>query len=328
MPRLARAALLLGAVLLTGCAINPPLQLAPLAQPGGVDLTPRVPFHPQTDYQCGPAALATVLGASGVATSPEALVSQVYLPGRQGSLQFELMGASRRAGRIPYPVAAEPAAVVDELQAGRPVLVLQNLLTRTVPQWHYAVVVGADPARNRVLLNSGEKQGLAMKAPSFLRTWDWAGRWGLVMLRPGELPATADADPARYLTAVADFEAVAGSDAARPAYAAALSRWPDEPRVQMALGNQSLADGKQQDAIRHYRRGLELAPGDPVLSNNYASVMAGLGCRNEALDALDRVAAGDTLWQQRLRDTRGEVLASKASRNPACRTLALPATAR
>ncbi len=325
MPRFAWAALLLGAVLLTGCAINPPLQLAPLAPSSGVDLSAQVPFHPQTDYQCGPAALATVLGASGVATSPEALVSQVYLPGRQGSLQFELMGASRRAGRIPYPVMAEPAAVIDELQAGRPVLVLQNLLTRTVPQWHYAVVVGVDPSRNRVSLNSGKDQGLSMKAPSFLRTWDWAGRWGLVMLRPGELPAPADADPARYLTAVADFEAVAGKDVARPAYTAALARWPEEPRVHLALGNQSLADGKREEAVRHYRKGLQLAPGDPVLSNNYASVMAELGCRNEALAALDGVAAGDTLWQQRLQETRQEVLAARARRNAACRALALPA---
>ncbi|MEO7385334.1 MAG: hypothetical protein ABIX37_00195, partial [Gammaproteobacteria bacterium] len=44
-----------------------------------------VPFFPQTIHQCGPAALATVLGASGVIATPDELAPLVYLPGRRGS---------------------------------------------------------------------------------------------------------------------------------------------------------------------------------------------------------------------------------------------------
>ena len=36
------------------------------------------PFFPQEEYQCGPAALATVLAASGVAVSPDDLTGKVY----------------------------------------------------------------------------------------------------------------------------------------------------------------------------------------------------------------------------------------------------------
>ena len=85
------------------------------------------PFFPQVTHQCGPAALATVLGASGVETTPEALVDAVYVPGLHGSLQVELLAASRRAGRIPYPVGPALDALIAEIDAGRPVLVLQNL---------------------------------------------------------------------------------------------------------------------------------------------------------------------------------------------------------
>ena len=152
-----------------------------------------VPFYPQLEYECGPAALAGVLGASGVSATPATLSPQVYLPGRQGSLQVELMAATRRAGRIPYIVDGTPQALVAELAAGRPVLVLQNLQTRDFPVWHYAVLVGLDAAANRVYLNSGAEQSLPVAAPEFLRTWDWAGRWALVVLRPGELPAGAQA---------------------------------------------------------------------------------------------------------------------------------------
>lgn len=321
-PRL-RGASLAGVVFaFAGCAINPPLQLRGTVADAGIDLSQRVPFHPQTEYQCGPAALATVLGASGVSVAPESLASQVYLPGRRGSLQVELLGATRRAGRIPYPLAKAPEALFAELQAGRPVLVLQNLLTRSVPKWHYAVVVGADAQRNRVRLNSGGKRGVEMSAPKFMRTWDWGGRWAMVALKPGELPA--DAEPAAFLTAAADFEAVAGASAATPAYEVARRRWPDEPRVFLALGNQAYAAGDRRAAAGLFRDGLARTPGDPVLSNNYASAMGELGCRQQALGALDAANDAGSSWRNQLAQTRAEVDAAKPANVAECRKLALP----
>lgn len=317
--RLAAVGLVLAAALVSaGCSINPEWQLGRADGPTGTLLLD-TPFHPQTEYQCGPAALATVLGASGVEVSPESLVSQVYLPGREGSLQLELVAATRRAGRIPYVVDPEPQALLDELHAGRPVLVLQNLLVRTVPRWHYAVVTGADAAANRLVLNSGTERGLEVAAPKFLRTWDWAGRWGLLSLRPGEIPARAD--PVRYLAAVADFEQVAGGVAAAPGYTAALQRWPDEPRAHLAVGNHAYASSELEQAAAHYRDGLALAPGDAVLGNNYASVMGELGCRTEALAAVDAALAAhpaDGPWQAELRQTRSEVAREGSSRTSAC----------
>lgn len=315
----AAAGLVLAAVVLSaGCSINPDWQLARdgTAQPA---VLLDVPFHPQTEYQCGPAALATVLGASGVAVTPEALVPQVYLPGREGSLQLELVAATRRAGRIPYVVEPDPQALLDEVDGGRPVLVLQNLLVRTVPKWHYAVVVGTAPARNAVILNSGTERGLEVRAPRFLRTWDWAGRWGLLSLQPGELPVHANAG--RYLAAVADFEAVAGAAAAAPAYEAARQRWPRDPRPHLALGNQAHADGRPGQAAEHYRDGLALVPDDAVLGNNYASVLGELGCRAEAMAAIDHAlsaTAADARWRAQLEQTRSELSAMTPTPGPDC----------
>lgn len=307
------------ALLASGCSINPTWQLTRTSPDARPMLLGQVPFHPQTDYQCGPAALATVLGASGVAVTPEALVPQVYLPQREGSLQLELVAATRRAGRIPYVLQASPDALIAQLREGRPVLVLQNLLTRSVPRWHYAVLVGSDPARNRLVLNSGIEKGLEMKAPKFLRTWDWAGRWAMVALRPSELPAQAE--PAAYLSSVADFERVAGADAAHPAYQAALRHWPQDPRVHLALGNAAYAAGEMEGAARHYRDGLEQAPTHPVLGNNYASVLGELGCRAEAsiaLDAARRASGEDGRWSVQLQETQAELAASTATRNAVC----------
>ena len=46
-----------------------------------------VPFYPQEEYYCGPAALAMALSWSGVPVTQEDLAAQVYTPGREGTLQ-------------------------------------------------------------------------------------------------------------------------------------------------------------------------------------------------------------------------------------------------
>ena len=86
-------------LLLSGCASSwqtdklrsePPAALPPLHE-----LT-QTPFYPQQQYQCGPAALATVLNHYAVGATPDDLVSQVYVPGREGSLQIEMVAAARQ----------------------------------------------------------------------------------------------------------------------------------------------------------------------------------------------------------------------------------------
>ncbi len=300
----------LAVCLLGACSFNPPLDLAGMFPGRPPLLLQNVPFYPQQEYQCGPAALAGTLGAAGVATDPAALAPQVYLPGRQGSLQPELLAATRRAGRIPLLVPGDPAALFAQLESGRPVLVLQNLRTRAFPVWHYAVLVGFDPAGNRVQLNSGAERGLAMAAPSFLRTWDWAGRWAFVALRPGEL--SAQAQPAPYIEAVAVFERVAGAAAAAPAWRAALRRWPREPAPYLALGNAAYATGNLPVALDYYRRGLGQRPGDPALGNNLASVLGELGCPRSGAALLEPIQAAlavDSNWQTVIAATLAELAA-------------------
>jgi hypothetical protein len=87
---------------LAGCATP---QLQGLLERGSTGLPQRaelttVPFYAQEDFQCGPAALAMAFGAAGKPIEPEALAPQVYLPGRQGSLQVEMLAATRRNGLI------------------------------------------------------------------------------------------------------------------------------------------------------------------------------------------------------------------------------------
>src|SRR5512138_2901500 len=59
-----------------------------------------LPFFPQREYECGPAALAMILRDSGADVSVDDLVKEVYLPARHGSLQAEMLAAPRRHERV------------------------------------------------------------------------------------------------------------------------------------------------------------------------------------------------------------------------------------
>jgi len=241
----------------------------------------------------------------------------------EADMQLELVAATRRAGRIPYIVEDSPQALVAELASGRPVLVLQNLQTRDFPVWHFAVLVGLDAATNRVYLNSGAEQSMPVAAPEFLRTWDWAGRWGMVALRPGELPAEAQA--ARYIDAVLSFEAVAGTQAAVPAWEAASLRWPQESLPYLALGNHAHSGDNLQGAADYYRRGLQFNPQDSALSNNLAAVLGELGCPRTGEALLRPVVerqARDSHWVPVMAATLADLVAQTGIDAESCTALA------
>ena len=265
------------ALVIAGCAARGPV-LAPALEGAGsqrVELE-ATPFFPQERYQCGPAALATVLSAAGAEVTADSLAPEVYLPGRQGSLQPELVAATRRHGRVPYLLPPTLDALLATLDGGSPVLVLQKLGAGPFPGWHYAVVVGYDASSDRFVLRSGTERRKEIPAGRFLATWDRAERWALVALQPGKLPPAPDF--ARYMEAAAGLEAVGRLDTAALAYEAAARAWPAESLPQLALANLAYARGDLPAAERGFHAAVRLDPADAAARNNRAEVLRALGC--------------------------------------------------
>src|SRR5207342_2614656 len=112
-----RLLLAMPAVLAAGCAAPP--QTAALREQrrsGRVELE-STPFFPQTDYQCGPAALATVLAAAGRPVAQESLADEIFLPARQGTLQVEMLAGARRHGALACPLPGRIEALMAEVDA-------------------------------------------------------------------------------------------------------------------------------------------------------------------------------------------------------------------
>jgi tetratricopeptide (TPR) repeat protein len=303
-PRQAAGALLAACVLLLGgCATRGPLLEFP-SRAVELDATP---FFPQAKNECGPAALATVLGASRVAVSPEELEKRVYLPGRRGSLQIEMQAAPRAYARLSYRIAPELQAIVAELDAGRPVLVLHNYGLPFWPRWHYAVVVGYEGAQDRLILRSGKTRRQVLSARNFMRAWDNGGRWALVILQPGELPTLPD--KRRYLESAAAFEGVATPQDSWRSFDAAARHWQEEPVALIGRGTASYRSGALGSAIEDYRAALRLDATQAAARNNLAVVLLEAGCVSEARREIEQIDA--TLLTERLReevlDTRRQI---------------------
>ncbi len=278
-----RVGIVFSLFLLAGCSA--PLQSVRLIESPPSGLTQKVeldqtPFHPQQRYQCGPAALATVLESSGVSITPEALIPEVYLPGREGSLQVELIASARRHGRVPYLLDQQMSALLREIQAGNPVLVLQNLGLSWAPRWHYAVVIGYDLQQDAILLRSGEEKRHQNSLETFERTWRRGNYWGIVALPPDQLPVTAEELP--YLRSVLPFEQLGNWQLAQTAYRTAAAHWPQSTGARLGLGNASYMLKQLQTAESAYRESIAIDPKFAPALNNLAQTLADQGQWKEA----------------------------------------------
>jgi tetratricopeptide (TPR) repeat protein len=300
--------IVLTALVLSGCAV---LQRGDWPQ-GLADIPAQreiasVPFFPQDEYQCGPAALAMVLAWSGLAVEPADLTEKVYTASLKGSLQPAMIAGARRSGRLAY-VISETESLIREVAAGHPVIVLQNLGLSWIPVWHYAVAVGYDTPGNEIMLRSGLNARQRLSMPVFQNTWARAEDWGLLVLNPDELPATAV--EGKFVEAVIGLEKTKQPAAAVDAYRAALSRWPHNLAAMMGLGNSYYALGDLKNSEAAFRRAVALHSDSGAAWNNLADVLLRQGLKSEALDAARKAIALGGPGEEAFRKTLEEIQAA------------------
>ncbi|MDX1610706.1 MAG: PA2778 family cysteine peptidase, partial [Halofilum sp. (in: g-proteobacteria)] len=214
------------------------------------------------------------------ADTPEQLLDEVYVPARQGTLRTEIRAAVRSRELVPVPLQPELDAVLREVAAGRPVLVMQNLLFDWFPQWHFAVVVGYDLEAGHVILRSGRERRRITPLATFERTWQRSGRWAQVIVPPDELPATAE--PLRWLQVVNELEQTGNRTAAMTGYRTATQRWPGTIEAWLARGNAAYAADDPDAARDAFTEAVLRAPRRSAGWNNLAYALAATGCGTAA----------------------------------------------
>lgn len=279
-----------------------------LADPGALPERAQVadvPFFPQEKYYCGPAATAMTLAWSGLPVTQEDMATQVYTPGREGTLQPDVIAAMRRNGRLAVPVD-NLRELLGEIAAGRPVMVFQNLGLEIYPQWHFAVAIGYDLDAGELIMHTGTWGNRPVALRTFEHTWRRGGYWALVALRPGEMPIAAE--EAEVVRAAAGLERVSRHADAAIAYEAILDRWPQSFAAWMGLGNARYAMKDLAGAEAAWRGAITAdAPNAAPAWNNLAYVLQALGQRQRAIEAATKAVELGGLDDPNYRATLDEI---------------------
>ena len=277
--------------------------------PDRVELT-QTPFFPQTEYHCGPAALATVMVAEGKPTTPGELAGAVFLPSRLGSLQAEMLAAGRRFGLVPTRLPGRLEPLLREVAAGHPVVVFLNLGLSFSPAWHYAVLVGYDLPAGKIILRSGTREREVMGMSTFEHTWVRAGSWAFGVRQPGQWPVTAEEKA--VLEASFGFERAASPAQAAVVYASAIARWPANLSLQMGLANSLYASGDKMAAASAYKAAAALHQSSPAWIN-LGGTLLDLGDRPGAQRALAQAEAlNESQWKPQVDALRARLNAPKS----------------
>jgi tetratricopeptide (TPR) repeat protein len=266
-----------------GCSLKQTATLSlPAVNPEGT-LLEDVPFYPQETFQCGPASLAMVLAWTGLEVTPQDLTDDVYSPGLHGSLQSALISTARQYGQVAYPINGI-RELLAEVNAGHPVIVLQNLGFSWYPKYHYGVIIGYGKEGRTIVLHSGKKAAGQLSVRVFQNTWARADYWGLLVMPPEIIPAKATEE--KYVLAVAGLERAGQFEAAVRAYKTALSRWPKSFPAWMGLGNSFYARRDLSSAAYAFKQAALLNPSQGLPLNNLAQVFWEQGKKEEALQAI------------------------------------------
>jgi len=254
-----------------------------------------VPFIEQSRDYCGPASLAMAMNSAGRSISMEEIGQQTFTPGKTGTLQSDMIGASRRNGLLALNLSSVPN-LLTEVAAGQPVLVFQNLAFSWYPKWHYAVVVGYDLATREIILHTGPHAFHRMSLRRFEHSWKLGKYWGLVLQPPSKLSATAD--DLAHASAAAALERLGQTQEANEAYTAQLKRWPASLGALIGLGNLRYAARDWSGSIEALEEATRRHPNSSIAWHNLALAQRAArrmrAARNSATQALALAGSKET----------------------------------
>lgn len=257
-------------ICLSGCVTPAKQTETLLASPGNLppsSVIQNVEFIDQSTGYCGPATLTMALRWAGKAITLEELAPQVFSPGLKGSLQTDLISASRRQAMMAVKIEGLNQ-LLTEVAAGHPVIIFENLALSWAPQWHYALVLGFDLTRQEIILHSGHDPYYHWDLSKFERSWMLGDYWGLVILPPGKLAVAAG--ELANVTAAVGLEQAQKLPEAERSYRKVLEKWPTSLVALIGLANIMQKNGKKSEAVSLLKIAVKNHPDSKAAQHNLA----------------------------------------------------------
>jgi len=140
-----------------------------------------VPFVKQTEYDCGPAALAGVLSFHGRPADLETITSAIYLPRLRGTLPMDLERFAKDSGFKTASTAGTVNDLKTAIRSNTPVICLLDLGFWLYRQPHFVTVIGFDDGNGLFIMHDGGTPNRTMGYEDFAKKWARAGTWMIVI---------------------------------------------------------------------------------------------------------------------------------------------------
>lgn len=143
-----------------------------------------VPFFPQEKFQCGPAAMSSVLNFRGLTITPEEIARDIYSESARGTLNSDMVFFAERKGMK----ATQYSGTLDDLKKNindsNPLIVLVDYGFLTYRKDHFMVIVGYD--EDNVIAHSGKDSFMKVPNDEFLGIWKKTKNWTLLIQKKKE----------------------------------------------------------------------------------------------------------------------------------------------
>lgn len=277
MEYIAKACVIAGFLLLAGCQGTPQADKLAQRSPAGLPSThhiDNVPFYPQQQYYCGPTTLSEVFGYYGKDIDASDIAPNIFIPDKQGSLQLEMVTATRHYDFLPYTERGTLTQLMSLISDGIPVIVFQNLSISLLPQWHYAVVKGYDLEKQTLSLHTGVTADHEMSFALFEKTWARGNYWLLAPVPPQK--TSEHMTVFTYVSAAYDLLKVGKDEQAMAYLTAATQQWPSYWVSYFLIANH-YSDKNKPKALGWFEKGYPHGKYEKAFLHNYALLLEETG---------------------------------------------------
>ncbi len=228
----------------------------------------KVPFVAQKHELCGPAALAMIAQYYGQQVTQDEIAKEIYLPEVHGTLTSDLADYAKRYNFWVRQYKGTQADIRRKVSAGVPVVVLGKFGA----QYHYFVLLAFDDFAKTVVVHTDRRADEVLTQEQFLRVWDRADRWVLVVCPPDrakwELSYDEHNDLGVFLERAGNLAAATG----HYQMAVTLAPEPVNSTYAVNLGNAFRKLKLLPEAAKAFKQALKLKSDNADAMNNLADV--------------------------------------------------------